>query len=125
MILEIFAVVSLAQDPALDRTSVFSEAYRACEQRADANVDNSFCLSDELDRQKILMREALRERRRYATPDQSANLDESQRLWEQSVEFDCRAEFEMGGSAAPARATACEIGLTMMRTDYLKIRGNW
>ena len=113
------------QDTSIDRTAIFSDAYRACEARADANVDNSFCLGDELDRQRIQMREALRELQRYASPVDAEKITRSQALWQQSVDFDCGAEAEMGGSAAPSRASACEIGLAITRTYYLKIRGTW
>jgi uncharacterized protein YecT (DUF1311 family) len=113
------------QDTSIDRTAVFTDAYRACESRAGANVDSSFCLNDELERQRIQMREAARELERYATADEVQVLSRSQQLWLQSVEFDCVAEANMGGSAAISRALACEIGLTIARTYYLKTRGTW
>ncbi len=117
--------LAASSQPGGDRTAIFSPEYRACEQRADANVDSSFCLSDELERQRIQMRQGLREAKRYASPEAIENLDQSQSLWQQSVDIDCKSEFEMGGSAAPMRALACEIGLTISRTNYLNIRGSW
>jgi hypothetical protein len=117
------------QDPSgaevLDRTSKFSAEYRQCDARAQANVQTSWCLADELERQRIKLRTAVREQEEFAEPADVAQLRASQAVWERLVKQDCLAEMQMGGSAAGLRATACEIGLVMQRTEYIRFRGAW
>ncbi len=110
---------------AQDRTKQFSAEFHRCEAADPSMVALSECLGDELDRQRIQLRAALREQGLYPGSDEPADLVESQQRWERAAEQDCQFEYNLGGSAAPMRQTSCLIALTIQRIEYLNWRGNW
>ena len=110
---------------AQDRMASFSPEFRACEAADPSMVALSHCLGDELDRQRIRLRAALREEGLYPGSDEPADLAKSQRQWETLIEEDCQLEYDLGGNAAPMRQTSCLAALTIQRIEYLSWRGNW
>lgn len=100
-----------------------SPQFRVCMARKDSNLDESFCLTDELQRQRTELKIAFDAKLRSASPAQRAQMIKAQGAWEAFVASNCAVRALSGGSGAGIFKVGCLVRETITRRTELT--DNW
>jgi uncharacterized protein YecT (DUF1311 family) len=91
--------------------------------RKESNVDESFCLTEELQRQRTELKIAFAARLRDMTPAMRAQMIKAEAAWETYVASNCAVRVLTGGSGAGIFKVSCLVRETITRRT--EITDNW
>jgi len=119
--------LSRAQDysdyPIFSAERAGSPQYRACMSRKESNVNESFCLTEELQRQRTELKIAFAARLRDTSSATRAQMIKAQAAWETYVATNCAVRVLTGGSGAGIFKVSCLVRETITRRT--EITDNW
>lgn len=100
-----------------------SPQYRACMSRKESNVGESFCLTEELQRQRTELKIVLAARLRDVSPATRAQMMKAEAAWETYIASNCAVRVLSGGSGAGIFKVSCLVRETITRRT--EITDNW
>lgn len=109
--------------PAFSAERAGSPQYRACMAKKQANIDEAYCLSQELARQQTELRIAFEDKVRDVSPVYRAAMIKAQEAWKIYVAKNCAVRVLSGGSGAGIFKVSCLVRETITRRTELT--DNW